>query len=526
MTKIQNILRCYASGMPIKAIATAFEISRNTVRKYVRLYLESNVPMESLLKMPWHQVQGLFGGKAERKINPSQRRIALEALLPEYALRLKRKGVTVQSLFNEYRDQYPDGYRHAQFEALIRRYRLETKVVGHVEHYAADQMYIDFAGDRLEIFDERTGDRVKVEVFVAILPCSQYTYCEAVQSQKKEDLIRACENALWFYGGSPRAIVPDNLKSAVTRSDRNEPVINPDFAAFAEHYGCAVYPARVRHPKDKALVENAVRLMYRTVYADIEGMVFHSLEELNSAIAVSLEKFNGRRLTRRCDTRHSLFEKSEKDYMRTLPARRYQMRQRKTVTVARNSYVTLFKHHYSVPVKHVGEKVEIVFDTDNVEIYRGFNLITAHRRDDTPYQYTQKTSHGLPGRKGSFETDMEQLYQDAADLDNAVLLYMREVAAYKKYPPMVFSSCRGIMSLKDRYGAERLVAACLCATELKAYGYQPLRDILEHGDDTPYLEVDTDNDDVPVTPAHKNIRGAEYFAISSTKNTSENGNDK
>lgn len=121
---------------------------------------------------------------------------------------------------------------------------------------------------------------------------------------------------------------------------------------------------------------------------------------------------------------------------------------------------------------------------------------------------------------------MEQLYQDAAELDNAVLLYMREVAAYKKYTPMVFSSCRGIMSLKDRYGAERLVAACLCATELKAYGYQPLRDILEHGDDTPYLEVDTDNDDVPLTPAHKNIRGAEYFAISSTKNTSENGNDK
>ena len=121
---------------------------------------------------------------------------------------------------------------------------------------------------------------------------------------------------------------------------------------------------------------------------------------------------------------------------------------------------------------------------------------------------------------------MEKLYEAAAALDNAVLLYMREVTAYKKYPPMVFSSCRGIMSLKDRYGAERLVAACLCATELKAYGYQPLRDILEHGDDTPYLEVDGDCDDVPETPAHKNIRGVEYFAISSTLNKSNNGNDK
>lgn len=134
--------------------------------------------------------------------------------------------------------------------------------------------------------------------------------------------------------------------------------------------------------------------------------------------------------------------KSEKGYLRYLPECRYQMRQRKTVTVARNSYVTLFKHHYSVPVMHAGEKVDIVFDTDNVEIYQGGNLITAHRRDDAPYQYTQKPSRG---RNGTFETDTEKLYEAAAAIDNAVVLYMREVAAYKKYPPMVFSFCRGIM---------------------------------------------------------------------------------
>lgn len=526
MTKIQNILRCYASGMPIKAIATAFEISRNTVRKYVRMYLESNISMECILTMPWGRVQELFGGKVDRQVKQSERRMALEAMLPDYALRLKRKGVTVQSLYAEYQDKYPDGYKHAQFEALIRRYRLETKIVGHVEHYAADQMYIDFAGDRLEIVDERTAGTIKVEVFVAILPCSQYTYCEAVRSQKKNDLIRACENALWFYGGAPRAIVPDNLRSAVTRSDRNEPIINADFAAFAEYYGCAVYPARVRHPKDKALVENAVKLIYRTVYVDLEGQVFHSLDELNCAIADSLEKFNDRRLTRRTETRRALFEKAERDYLRDLPERRYQMRQKKTMTVGRNSYVTLFKHHYSVPVRYAAEKVDIVFDADNIEIYQGFNLVAAHRRDDTPYQYTQDPSHGLPGRNDTFDKGMEQLYEAAAALDNIVLIYMRQVAAYKKYPPIAFSSCRGIMSLKDKYGVERLVAACLCATELKVYGYQPLRDILEHGDDTPYLEQDTDCDDVPVTATHKNIRGAEYFAIFSAKNNSDNGYDK
>ena len=261
---------------------------------------------------------------------------------------------------------------------------LSTRVVGHVEHYAGDQMYIDFAGDRLEIVDEETGEIRKVEVFVAILPCSHYTYCEAVWSQRKEDLIRACENALHFYGGSPNAVVPDNLKSAVTRSDRNEPVINDEFAAFAEHYGCAVYPARVRHPKDKALVENAVKLMYRSVYTDIEGLMFHNLESLNDAIRKSLAAFNDKKMTGRKLSRRELFIQIEADYLRPLPSLRYQMKERKSITVMGNSYITLFKHHYSVPKEYVGKRMDVIYDADNVEIYHGLKLMTTLDRNDTP----------------------------------------------------------------------------------------------------------------------------------------------
>ena len=207
----------------------------------------------------------------------------MEALLPGYVSRLSRKGMSVRKLFKEYHSEYPDGFRLSSFKRIVSEYRFHIKVVGHVEHYAADQMYIDFAGDRLEVVDEMTGETKKAEVFVAILPFSHYTYCEAVWSQRKEDLIKACENAMQYFEGVPAAIVPDNLKAAVTRSDRNEPVINDDFSAFAEYYGCAVYPARVRHPKDKALVENAVKLLYRSIYLEIEGMTFSSLEELNTA---------------------------------------------------------------------------------------------------------------------------------------------------------------------------------------------------------------------------------------------------
>ena len=348
-TKIANILQCYALGMGIKQISRSFELSRNTVRRYVRLFQECGIPIKELAAMPSARIQEMFSEGVGRNRVPSQRQLELEALLPEYAARLSRRGVTVKSLYEEYRETHPNGYRHASFGNYLMRYRMVTHVVGHVEHYAGDQMYIDFAGDKLEVVDSENGECRSVEVFVAILPCSHYTYCEAVWSQSRQDLIRACENALHFYGGVPMAIVPDNLKAAVTRSDRNEPVINEEFTAFAEHYGCTVYPARVRHPKDKALVENAVKLLYRSVYADIEGLVFNSLESLNAAISESLSAFNGRRMSGRPLSRREQFEQIESDCLRPLPVIRHQMKERRSATVMRNSYVTFRLHHYSVP---------------------------------------------------------------------------------------------------------------------------------------------------------------------------------
>ena len=252
--RLKNILRCYAAGMGIKETANTFHTSRNTVRKYVRLFLSSGKSIEQLLTLSEEQLQEMFGRPATRRQEPSSRRIELEALLPGYVSRLARKGTSVRELFREYHAAYPDRYQLSSFKRAVREYRFHVKVGGHVEYYAADQMYVDFAGDRLEVVDGMTGETKKAEIFVAILPFSHYTYCEAVWSQRKEDLIRGCENAMCYFEGVPAAIVPDNLRAAVARSDRNEPVINEDFAAFAEHYGCAVYPARVRHPKDKSLV--------------------------------------------------------------------------------------------------------------------------------------------------------------------------------------------------------------------------------------------------------------------------------
>lgn len=347
--RIKSLLRCYAAGMGIKETADTFHTSRNTVRKYVRLFLASGKSIEQFLSLSDERLHEIFGCTESRHREPSPRQIELEALLPGYVSRLTRKGTSVRKLFKEYHAEFPDGYHLSSFKRAVRQYKFHIKVIGHVEHYAADQMYIDFAGDRLEVIDEMTGETKKAEVFVAILPFSHYTYCEAVWSQRKEDLIKGCENAMHYFEGVPAAIVPDNLKAAVTRSDRNEPVINDDFAAFAEHYGCAVYPARVRHPKDKALVENAVKLLYRSVYLDIEGMTFASLDELNAAIHISLLDFNEKVMAGRDMSRKEMFLRGEKDYLHPLPLKRYVMKERKLMTVGKTltsrclSTITVFQ---------------------------------------------------------------------------------------------------------------------------------------------------------------------------------------
>ena len=527
MANVKNILRCYAMGMGMRSIANTFHISRNTVRKYIRWYQASGMTMSQVMRLSEEHLQDLVLDGRSRERTPSPRQVELEVLLPDYAKRLSRKGVTMKSLYEEYAKAYPDGYKETFFKVLLRRHMYQIKVIGHVEHPAGDQMYIDFAGDLLEIVDAVTGEVIKVEVFVAILPCSQYTYCEAVWSQRKEDLIMACENALRFYGGAPMAIVPDNLKSAVTLSDRNEPVINEEFAAFAEFYNCAVYPARARHPRDKALVENAVKLMYRTVYQDIEGMVFNDLASLNAAIQTSLAAFNDRKLTGRKQSRRELFEDLESSCLQPLPATRFQMKARKTVTVMRNSYVTLNKHHYSMPKEYIGKRVDIIYDADTIKIFHGLKLVTTHMRDDTPYAYTQKEAHHLPGRKGSYEKDMEEIYQRAAQVDNILLNYLKEVAAELKYPPMVFKTCRGIMSLEKKYGLARLVAACACASQGRRYGYQEVKGILERGEDLDFMSSEEDGpagSDSPQPVQHKNIRGKGYY--SNETNDNEHGNEQ
>lgn len=517
MSRVRHILRCYELNMGIKEMSKVLGMSRNTVRKYLHQVQETGKDARELLSMTDAQLEAFFyePQTTERRLDP--RADTLNALLPGYAKLMQRHGTTRVEVYEQYISENPDGYKLTQFCVRLNQYMHYTKAIGHVEHVAGEHMYVDYAGDKLHIVNALTGEERPVEVFVAILPCSHYTYCEAVYTQQKEDFIKGCENALHFYGGVPRAIVPDNLKSAVTKPSKIEPIINEDFAMFADHYGCAVYPARAKRPQDKALVENAVKLMYKQVYPATTGRVYHSLEELNADLWVALKAFNDKTMYRRNYSRYEQFVRVEKDYLSALPEKRFYLKRRKTATVKRNSYVLLDKHNYSVPTEYIGKKVDLVYDNDTVEIYHNFRLVTAHRIDTTPFGFTEKEAHRLPGHRGGFGNVMEETYKRAALIDEVVVSYMKHIAEEKAYPAQAYKSCRGLLSLGEKYGNDQLVEACRMAEEERQYSYNAIEKLLRQRKDEPMSVIERGTAVAP-TPEHGNIRGKEYFAEISNSN--------
>lgn len=301
MQKLRQVLRFYSQGKGSKTISSIVGIARNTVKKYLQIFHTLDMDFEEVVSLEDSRLSELFSLEPKPVVHDS-RYAVLEPLLPSYCKRLRHKGMSRRKLYKEYISEYPDGYSLASFDRFIQRYVSMSNPVMHLEHKAGDKLFIDFAGDKLSIVDVESGEIIPVEVFVVILPCSQLTYVEAVMSQKKEDLVTACEDALHYFGGTPLAIVPDNLKAAVTKSSRYEATLNDDFASFAEHYGCTVMPARAYKPRDKALVEGVVKLIYGSICPYLEGRVFHDLPTLNAAIRVALEIHNstpfvGRKIT-------------------------------------------------------------------------------------------------------------------------------------------------------------------------------------------------------------------------------------
>lgn len=508
MSKIRQILRLHSQGRSKLLIASQTGVSRNTLKKYLKEFERSGLSFEEITALSDKDLEDLFVKPEEKP--PNIKLQTLLSLFPAMDKQLKRKGVTRLLLWQEYHRKYPDGYGNSQFKRYFAQWKAQVNPSMHIEHKAGDKLYVDFAGDKLSIIDKQTGEIQQVEVFVAILGASQLTYVEAVMSQQKEDLIAACEGALHYYGGVPSAIVPDNLKSAVIKSSKYEPVLNETFADFADHYGTTILPAKAYRPKDKALVEGAVKIVYRRIYAKLRTREYFTLDELNRAILMALEEHNQTLLTGRNYSRRQQFEEVERQTLAPLPPLRYELKKQLFATVMKNGHVSLSadKHYYSVPYRFIGKKVKVMYSRSTVEVFYHYERIAIHKRTQSPYNYTTEKDHMASTHRFVSDWTPERFLSWATDIHEDVYLYILKILDRKQHPEQAYKSCVGILSFAKKVGNDRLIKACQRALGYGIYNYKTIQTILEKGMDQ-YDETE-ENKQLEM-PLHENIRGEEYY---------------
>ena len=508
MIKIRQILRLQSQGLSKLQIAAQTGIARNTLKKYIKEFISSGLSFEEINELSDKELEDLFVKPEDRPLN--ERLQILFSLFPATEKELKRKGVTRQLLWKEYKTHHPDGVGLSQFKHYFSQWKAQVNPTMHMEHKAGDKLYVDFAGDKLEIINEQTGEVKPVEVFVAILGASQLTYVEAVMTQQKEDFIFACENALHYCGGVPAAIVPDNLKSAVSKSSKYEPTLNETFADFAEHYGTAILPARAYRPRDKALVENAVRIIYTRIYVKVKRQQYLTLQDLNAAILTALEEHNNAPLRGRNYSRRQQFDEVEKNILMPLPELRYELKKHQYATVAKNGHVGLSadKHYYSVPYRFIGKKVKLLYSRSNVEIFYNYERIALHERTKSAYRYTTQKDHMASTHRFVSEWTPERFTSWAAGIHEDVRLYVLKVLDRKQHPEQAYKSCMGILGFAKKVGNDRLIKACQRALGYGAYNYKTIQKILERELD---LRDTPDETDQLQMPFHDNIRGENYY---------------
>ena len=519
MNKIKQVIRLYKDNkdgkvkMSNRKIAESLGLYKGTVNKYVKAAEQDTLSLEELLKLePQELEHRLNGGTAaysdERFDDFSNR---LEYLVKE----LGRKHVTMQQLWEEYRQEMPDGYGYTQFCYHISQHKdaVKPSMVLCDERGGGKEMFVDFAGDPLQIVDKETGETTDLQVFVACMPASDYGFAMAVPSQKIEDFLHAMECALRFFGGVPTIVVTDNLKSAVIKSDRYQPTINTMMEQFANHHGFTVIPTRAAKPKDKALVEDHVRLVYRRVYAPLRNRVFFSIEELNETIRDLMRKHNQKRMQHYKQTREERFLAIDKPKLSPLNPRDFEITSETKLIVGSNSHVFFGrdKHYYSVPYKHIGKRVVVAYTDTKVDIFLDGTRIACHIRNRKQGGYTTVKEH-LPSYFGDYKQHSPQRYEERASQISVslgkVVHTIFSTPQGRACPESYYKSCDGLIHLAK--GSESLYVdmACEIALERGKCNYPFIKNLVESKCNG---FISTPSDSSSITPHNDDVRGKEYY---------------
>lgn len=506
MRKILEMCRLRLKmGLGINQIAGACNISSSTASTYVKKIEQLKLSYEELSSLDEEALYNLLFPATGEIAVPDKAMPDFEYLTKE----LKKKGVTLQLLYEEYRAGNPGGYSRSRFYEKYRHYAKKLNPVMRFNHKAGDKMFEDFSGDRPQYINPETGEAVETELFVSALGASSYTFACTVADQKVENFIKANIQALEYYGGSPRCIVPDNLKSGVTSACYYDPEINRTFADMAEHYDVAVVPARAGKPRDKAKVENAVLQAQRRILAALRNRTFFSLRELDEAIREEVEKLNSRPMAVTGKSRRELFEEIEKPVLRPLPAERFEIYNYKKPTKLHIDYhVEVEKSYYSVPYTLIGQYVDIKYNSRVVEIYHHNRRVASHIRTYKKGKYITEDSHMPHEHRQYLEWTPERIKNWGGKIGLHTKTMMHRIMESKKHPEQGFRSCLGIIRLSKQYTPERVESACKRALAVEACNYGSVKSILQTGlDKVAYL----DEHKAAKPIEHPNIRGREYY---------------
>lgn len=506
MQKIKTVLRLATLGLSQRQIAASCQIGQATVSDYLRMAAQASLRWEDIADWDEDRLRTTLAPA----LNPAVCWRKTDE--PDYASMRREfqthKHLTLQLLWQEYREQHPDGYSYSRYCDLYRIWIKRQDVVLRHEHRAGEKLFVDYAGDTIPVHDPATGEVRAAAIFIAVLGASSYTYAEATWTQGLADWIGAHLRAFEFIGGTPEILVPDNLKSGVTRACRYEPEVNRTYEEMASHYAVAVIPARRMKPRDKAKVEAGVLLVERWIMAALRKRKFFSLVEVNQAIAGLLGGLNRRPFRKAEGTRLILFEALDKPALRPLPAERYEYGDWMTARVNIDYHVVFDHHFYSVPYRFVHERVEVRSSASTVEIFHKGVRVASHARSRAHNKATTIDDHRPKSHQRYLQWTPSRIVEWGGTIGPLTAELLERILASKRHPEQGFRSCLGVIRLGDKYGKHRLEAVAQRALRYKTYSYKNVESMLKCN-----LDSVAESEPEPPRPPldHPNIRGPKYY---------------
>ncbi|HEY6019827.1 MAG TPA: IS21 family transposase [Candidatus Paceibacterota bacterium] len=499
LRKIREILRLkHEVGLSNRAIARACCISNSTVGDYVVRARRAGLVWPFAEEQTEDELYRLLF----REVKKPQ---LVERPVPDWEevhRDLARQGVTLQLLWQEYREKYPDGYGRSQFCEHYQRWNQSHTTSMRLPHKGGEALEVDYAGMTLPITNPDTGEIHQAQVFVATLPASSYTFAEVQPSQELQYWLAGHVRAFAFFGGVPKILRPDNLKTGVTKPNYYEPDLNPSYQELAEHYRVAVLPARVRKPKDKPHVENGVQNVERWILAPLRNRTFFSIGEANRAIATLLETLNTKQMQHLGKSRRELFEELDQPALQSLPERPYEFARWKNARVSLDYHVAFEGHYYSVPHTLVGQEVQIRATERMLEVFHKSQQVAIHPLNQLAGRFSTSADHMPSQHRFVLSADSDFFLREAARIGPHTAAYMTAVLRSRSFPQQAFRTCLGILDLARKYLPAHLETACQNLLPAKLLTYKDLKSELEHL---------TKNISAQPLPAHEHVRGDTYY---------------